>query len=91
MFAPKRRRYNPTPFGLSIAVKKGATNKATALTHEERRDLIAGLDAFCVRRIPPMPHGGVLIVRELPTEGRRVHVHNPWDEETGYFADRSTN
>lgn len=43
--------------------------KRPALNHEERRRLIEAPITF--RVVAPKTHAGTLIVRELPTEGRR--------------------
>lgn len=65
-------------------LEPGATNHAIALTHDQRRAVIAEfVRGFFIRRIQPKIWGGLFIADALPREGRRSHKHNPWDEEAG--------
>jgi hypothetical protein len=48
------------------------------MSHVERRRLIEAPITF--RIVPPKTHAGTLIVRELPTEGRKRPHGHAWDE-----------
>jgi hypothetical protein len=65
-----------------VKIVKGTTNRATALTHVERQKLVN-------KPFPQIRHlgrsylwGGVQIVRELPTEGRKKSVYGSGNDTT---------